>query len=149
MDFLGIGPLELLLVLVIALLVIPPDQLGKVGRSTGRFLNRMFRSDSWRIFRQASSELQNLPSRLAREAQLEELHSIEKEMALPDLKTTAFAPWAAHAEQGAAPLTYPTPPPPAASVPDTGESAAASSSPAASTTATDDAPSGPPTVEAP
>jgi len=30
MEFLGIGPLELLLVLVIALLVIPPNQLGKV-----------------------------------------------------------------------------------------------------------------------
>jgi sec-independent protein translocase protein TatB len=149
MEFLGIGPLELLLVLVIALLVIPPNQLGKVGRAVGRFLNRMFRSDSWRIFRQASSELQNLPSRLAREAQLEELHSIEKEMALPDLKTTAFAPWAAQADQGAAPLSYPTPPPPAASVPDTGDSAAASSSPAASTTAPDDAPSGPPAVEAP
>ena len=148
MEFLGIGPLELLLVLVIALLVIPPNQLGKVGRSTGRFLNRMFRSDSWRIFRQASSELQNLPSRLAREAQLEELHSIEKEMALPDLKTTAYAPWAAHPDQGAAPLTDPTPPPPA-SEPDTGDSAAAAPSPAASTTAADDAPSGPPAEGAP
>ena len=149
MEFLGIGPLELLLVLVIALLVIPPNQLGKVGRSIGRFLNRMFRSDSWRIFRQASSELQNLPSRLAREAQLDELHSIEKEMALPDLKTTAYAPWAAHADPGAAPLTYPSPPPPPASEPDTGDSTAAAASPAASTTATDDAPSGPPAEEAP
>jgi len=148
MEFLGIGPLELLLVLVIALLVIPPNQLGKVGHSIGRFLNRMFRSDSWRIFRQASSELQNLPSRLAREAQLEELHSIEKEMALPDLKTTAYAPWAAHPDQGAAPLTDPTPPPPA-SEPDTGDSAAAAPSPAASTTAADDAPSGPPAEGAP
>ena len=37
MEFLGIGPLELLLVLVIALLVIPPNQLGKVGHSIGRF----------------------------------------------------------------------------------------------------------------
>jgi Sec-independent protein translocase protein TatA len=148
MEFLGIGPLELLLVLVIALLVIPPNQLGKVGHSIGRFLNRMFRSDSWRIFRQASSELQNLPSRLAREAQLEELHSLEKEMALPDLKTTAYAPWAAHPDQGAAPLTDPTPPPPA-SEPDTGDSAAAAPSPAASTTAADDAPSGPPAEGAP
>jgi Sec-independent protein translocase protein TatA len=144
MEFLGIGPLELLLVLVIALLVIPPNQLGKVGRSIGRFLNRMFRSDSWRIFRQASSELQNLPSRLAREAQLEELHSIEKEMALPDLKTTAFAPWAAHVDRGAAPLTYPTPAPPAAPQSDSGEGDAGSSPPAASTGASDPAPSSPP-----
>ncbi len=143
MEFLGVGPLELLLVLVIALLVIPPNQLGKVGRSIGRFLNRMFRSDSWRIFRQASSELQNLPSRLAREAQLEELHSIEKEMALPDLKTTAFAPWAAHVEQGAAPLTHIPPAPPVAPEPDSGKGEA-DSSPAASTSASGDAPSGPP-----
>ncbi len=148
MEFLGIGPLELLLILVIALLVIPPNQLGKVGRSIGRFLNRMFRSDSWRIFRQASSELQNLPSRLAREAQLEELHSIEKEMALPDLKTTAFAPWAAQADKGAAPLSY-TPPPPLAPPAEAGESDAASSSPAAPTNAADDAPPGPPAVDKP
>jgi hypothetical protein len=86
---------------------------------------------------------------LARVAQLEELHSIEKEMALPDLKTTAYAPWAAPADQGAAPLTYPTPPPPPASEPDTGDSAAASPSPAVSTTATDDVPSSPPAEEAP
>jgi len=143
MDFLGIGPLELLLVLVIALLVVPPNQLGKVGRSIGRFLNRMFRSDSWRIFRQASSEIQNLPSRLAREAQLEELHSIEKEMALPDLKTTAYAPWtAAHS-------TLTAPSPPAKPVPESDKGEAASSSTAASTTEPGEPPSGPPAVEAP
>jgi Sec-independent protein translocase protein TatA len=143
MEFLGIGPLELLLVMVIALLVVPPNQLGKVGRSIGRFLNRMFRSDSWRIFRQASSEIQNLPSRLAREAQLEELHSIEKEMALPDLKTSIYAPWtAAHS-------TLTAPPPPAEPVPNIGKGATASSSPAASTTEPGEPPSGPPAVEAP
>jgi sec-independent protein translocase protein TatB len=148
MEFLGIGPLELLLILVIALLVIPPNQLGKVGRSVGRFLNRMFRSDSWRIFRQASSELQNLPNRLAREAQLEELHTIEKEMALPDLRTTAFAPWAPQADKGAPPATLPVPLP-ATPPAESGDSSAPPSSPAAPATATDDAPASPPAVDEP
>jgi hypothetical protein len=53
----------------------------------------MYRSDTWRLFRQASTELQNLPNRLAREAQLEELRAIEKEMALPDLRSHVLAPW--------------------------------------------------------
>jgi Sec-independent protein translocase protein TatA len=73
MEILGIGPLEFLFILIIALVVIGPRDLGKYARSVGRSLNRLFRSDTWRMLTETSRNLRSLPNRLAREAALEEL----------------------------------------------------------------------------
>jgi sec-independent protein translocase protein TatB len=76
MDVFGIGILELVFILIIAMIVVGPRDLGKVGRQVGRFLNRMYKSESWRMLNEASRTLRNLPNRLAREAALDELDSI-------------------------------------------------------------------------
>ncbi len=76
MEFLGVGPLELIFVIVIALIVIGPNDMAKAARSAGRFLNRMYRSEVWRGLTQASRTLRNLPNRLAREAALQELDAV-------------------------------------------------------------------------
>jgi sec-independent protein translocase protein TatB len=73
MEFLNIGPLELLAIIVIALLVLGPRDLAKTARSAGRFLNRMYKSDAWRTITRTSREIRDLPNRLARDAALEEL----------------------------------------------------------------------------
>jgi sec-independent protein translocase protein TatB len=73
MDFLGVGPLELILVIVLALVLIGPRDMAKFGRDAGRFLNRLYRSPAWRTMNDASRELRNLPTRLAREAELDTL----------------------------------------------------------------------------
>jgi sec-independent protein translocase protein TatB len=73
MDFLGVGPLELIFILVIALIVIGPRDLGKTAHAIGRFLNRLYKSENWRMLVETSRTLRNLPQRLAREAALEEL----------------------------------------------------------------------------
>lgn len=78
MEFLGIGPLELIFVLVIALIIIGPKDMGKTARRIGHFLNRLYKSEGWRTFLQASRNLRTLPSRLAREAELEELRQVGK-----------------------------------------------------------------------
>jgi Sec-independent protein translocase protein TatA len=78
MDFLGVGPLELILVLIIAILVIGPRDIGKTAKTIGRFLNRVYKSDEWRALTEASRSLRTLPNRLAREAELEELTEITK-----------------------------------------------------------------------
>lgn len=80
MDILGIGPLELLFILLIALIVVGPKDLGRVGRSLGRTLNRIYRSDSWRVLNEASQTIRTLPNRLAREAALEELDAVKKDV---------------------------------------------------------------------
>lgn len=73
MDIFGIGPLEFILILIIALIVVGPQDMGKAARSAGRFLNRLYRSEAWRALTDASKSLRTLPNRLAREAALEEL----------------------------------------------------------------------------
>ena len=78
MEVLGIGPLEALFVLILALLVVGPQDLGKAARSFGRFLNRLYRSEAWSAVTQASRNLRTLPNRLAREAALEELDEASK-----------------------------------------------------------------------
>jgi Sec-independent protein translocase protein TatA len=83
MEFLGIGPLELLLILVLALIVFSPKDLAQGGRTAGKFLNRLYRSDSYKAVRQVSQELQTLPSRLAREAQIDELKELERDLQAP------------------------------------------------------------------
>jgi Sec-independent protein translocase protein TatA len=80
MEILGIGPVEFLFVLVILLVVVGPRNLSKSARDIGRFLNRMYRSDTWRMMTETSRTLRNLPNQLAREAALEELDATQKEL---------------------------------------------------------------------
>ena len=79
MDILGIGMPELIFIVLIALIIIGPKDMEKTGRAIGRFLNNFVRSDSWRAFRQTSKEVRNLPNRLMREANLEELERLTKQ----------------------------------------------------------------------
>lgn len=90
MEFLGIGPLELMFILVIILLVLGPKDIEKTARNLGRLLNRVYRSPNYNAIRHASQELRNLPQRLAREAQLDELREMEVlKQVQKDLKDTA------------------------------------------------------------
>jgi sec-independent protein translocase protein TatB len=84
MDVLGVGPLELLLVVLLALVLFGPKDIANHARSAGRFLNRLYKSEGWRTMTQASSALRNLPNRLAREAELEQLEQIRRETTEPD-----------------------------------------------------------------
>jgi Sec-independent protein translocase protein TatA len=77
MDFLGIGPAELIVILLVIILVIGPKDIGNTAKSLGRFLNRVFKSDEWRTITEASKTIRTLPNRLAREAELEELQEIK------------------------------------------------------------------------
>ena len=79
MDFLGIGMPELIFILLIALIIIGPKDMEKTGRAIGRFLNNLIHSDSWQAFRQTSREVRNLPNRLMREANLEEVEKLAKD----------------------------------------------------------------------
>ena len=80
MEILGIGPLELLFILLIALIFVGPRDLGKAARSTGRLLNQLYKSESWQNLSEASRNIRTLPNRLAREAALEELEQVKREM---------------------------------------------------------------------
>jgi sec-independent protein translocase protein TatB len=72
MDILGIGPLELLLIVIIALIVLGPSDMVKAGRTIGKFLRQLVMSPTWRAVTQTSNEIRKLPNRLIREAGLDE-----------------------------------------------------------------------------
>lgn len=72
MDIFGIGAAELFFILLIAIIILGPKDMEKAGRTIGRFLNQLVRSDSWKVFQKTSTEIRNLPRNLMREANLEE-----------------------------------------------------------------------------
>ena len=99
MEILGIGPLELLLIFLVALLVLGPGDMVKTGRTIGRLLNQLIKSQFWRTLTQAGRELRSLPTTLMREANLEDFNQekllgIPKQRILPkDGETSDFSEW--------------------------------------------------------
>ena len=80
MEFLGIGPLELLFIVVIIVVVIGPKDIQRTMRSIGKGLNSLYKSEGWKAFNEVSRELRTLPNRLAREAELEEIQKATGEL---------------------------------------------------------------------
>lgn len=72
MDILGIGPLELFFIILIALIVLGPKDMVKAGRTLGKFMRTVVTSPNWKMLQQASREIRGLPNRLMREAGMEE-----------------------------------------------------------------------------
>ena len=82
MEILGIGASELLFILIIAIIVLGPRDMQKAGRTVGRWLNALVRSDGWRALQRASQEIRRIPTHLMREANLdpEELREMDREV---------------------------------------------------------------------
>lgn len=79
MEILGIGPSELAFIILIAIIILGPRDMQKAGKTIGRWLNKLIRSEGWQIFQKTSSEMRNLPTRLMREANLE-MREAEKDI---------------------------------------------------------------------
>lgn len=72
MEFLGIGPLEFLLIVVIALIVLGPQGMVKSAREAGKFIRKIVRSPLWRDVMDTSREIRDLPRKVIHEAGIEE-----------------------------------------------------------------------------
>ena len=72
MEILGIGPMELVFILIIALIVLGPKDMARAGRTLGKFMRDVVKSDTWKTIRTTTRELELLPNRLMREAGLED-----------------------------------------------------------------------------
>lgn len=71
MEVLGVGPVEFLFIVIIALIVFGPKDMEKAGRTIGDWLNKVIHSDTWDVLRKTSEELRHLPNRLMRESNYE------------------------------------------------------------------------------
>jgi Sec-independent protein translocase protein TatA len=114
MDILGIGPLELIFIIIIALIVLGPKDMVKAGRSIGKFLRQVVTSSTWRAVTQTSNELRTLPNKLIREAGLEEeLKDIQNatQEVLPKNLNSDLSQWKQDISSWTTPPTIGTPPP--------------------------------------
>jgi|LGOV01.1.fsa_nt_gb Sec-independent protein translocase protein TatA len=78
MNIFGIGPLEIIFVLIIGILFLGPEGMIEAGQKLGKFMSSTIRSSWWQNVRRGVNEIQHLPQRLMREAELEELNEIKK-----------------------------------------------------------------------
>lgn len=79
MTILGVGPFELILILLVMFLVLGPQDIAKTGKKLGRFLGNVRKSDIWSSVTQMRKTIRDLPDTLVREAELED---VKKELEL-------------------------------------------------------------------
>jgi Sec-independent protein translocase protein TatA len=79
MEFLGVGPQELIFIFIIALIILGPKDMQKAGKTIGKWMRNIVTSDGWKIFQQTSREIRTLPTRLMREAN-EEVSKLDNEI---------------------------------------------------------------------
>lgn len=91
MEILGIGPSELLFIIIIALIVLGPKDMQKAGKTVGRWLNNLVRSEGWKAFQQTSREIRGLPTKLMRDANLE-IAEAEREVRKAMGEKTSYRP---------------------------------------------------------
>ena len=72
MEFLGIGPLEFLLIVVIAVIVLGPKGMIKAARELGLLIRKVTKSPLWREVMDTSREIRDIPQKIVREAGIEE-----------------------------------------------------------------------------
>jgi len=77
MNIFGVGPLEIIVVIVIGILVLGPEGMVEAGKKLGKFLRSVITSTWWQGVRRSVNEIQHLPQRLMREAELEELKELQ------------------------------------------------------------------------
>lgn len=73
MKFLGIGPLEFVLMLVVVLLVFKPSDLVEGGRKLGQFLNKLKKSEYWESFRNFRKSINQVGQNILSDNGIEEL----------------------------------------------------------------------------
>lgn len=80
MEVLGVGLPELAFIVLIALILLGPKDMVAAGRTLGRALRKFITSPAWQVMRHTGEEIQKLPTKLMREAGLEELQGLQKEV---------------------------------------------------------------------
>ncbi len=80
MEVFGIGPLELVSILLIVFIVMGPGDMVKMGGTLGRALRNFRNSDLWGSFNDATQQLRELPRNLMREAGMEEVDALRRDI---------------------------------------------------------------------
>jgi Sec-independent protein translocase protein TatA len=71
MELFGIGIFEIILIMLIALIFLGPQDTIKAGRSLGKAVRRFFSSEEWRTLLEASREIRTIPEKFLEETGLD------------------------------------------------------------------------------
>ncbi len=72
MNFLNLGWLEILVILLVAFIILGPDRLTQVGHEMGSWMRKLSRSEMFRDVVQSTEELRNYPRKIMDEAMLDQ-----------------------------------------------------------------------------
>ena len=89
MNLFGLGIPEIILILVIAVIVLGPEVMVTTARSLGRGIRKLIRSPFWSTMVETQREIREMPTRIVREAGLEE-DMKEIKRARQDLQSTSL-----------------------------------------------------------
>jgi len=82
MEFLGIGPLELLLIFVLALILLGPKEMVSTAKKAAEAIRKVTQSDFWKEAVDSSREIRQLPNQIMKDTGLdEELRKINRDLA--------------------------------------------------------------------
>jgi Sec-independent protein translocase protein TatA len=71
MEVLNVGPFELLLIVILALLLLGPKGMVGFMQQAGSWIRKIVRSPIWKDILSTSKEIRELPQKIVREADLE------------------------------------------------------------------------------
>ncbi len=92
MDILGVGFPELVLIFVIILLVMGPEDMQKTARNLGRWIGKVRSSEVWRSLDQLRRETRRFLYRVEQEAQLGQIREIDRALAEETRQAMEFKP---------------------------------------------------------
>ena len=92
MEILGVGVPELAFIVLIALILLGPKDMIAAGRTIGQTLRKFLTSPTWLAMRRTGEELQQLPTKLVREAGLEDLQNEVKGITFLSLYRAPYPP---------------------------------------------------------
>ena len=72
MEIFNIGPLELIIILVLALIVFGPERMVKYARESALWIRKIVRSPFWRDLVSTTEEIKSIPRQLVKEADLDD-----------------------------------------------------------------------------
>jgi Sec-independent protein translocase protein TatA len=115
MDIFGIGPLELLFIVIIILLVLGPKEMVSALRTIGKVLRSIVTSDWWSSTKQTIQDVRKLPYDLMREAGMEEdMRALDEIRSATKASTRPPTPRRSPGDEAANLSAWTNPPPPAA-----------------------------------
>lgn len=79
MEIFGVGPLEIILVLILALVVLGPQDMVATAYKIGAWIRKIVRSPMWREIMETSREIRQIPTTLIRDSGIEEAMAEVKE----------------------------------------------------------------------